>query len=206
MSTASIATSSAGTRRLRSATASAIAIAPLPVPTSTIRNGAAAYTPGPDRELCHHLGEHQVDDMLGLRARDERAPIDGQGDPVELLDAADVGDRLPGGAPLERRADTSPRRPVPTGASPFATTVVRSTPMACASNSSASSRGVSNPSARRRSTPSSTSAFVVVIALDRSESDRDGHVSDLAQDLRTGGAAPAVEEQIDRGVAHLQVR
>jgi hypothetical protein len=43
--------------------------------------------------------------MLRLRSGDERPLVHGQGDAVELLDAADVGDRLTGRATVEGRPE-----------------------------------------------------------------------------------------------------
>ena len=85
----------AGARRPQSATASATATAPLPVPTSTIRSGTAA---GRARRAqpAHDLGLGELDEPLRLGPRDERPRVDAEGQPVELLEAADVGDRLAG--------------------------------------------------------------------------------------------------------------
>ena len=73
---------------------------------------------------------------------------------MELLDLADVGDRLAGLAPDERPRRTAAAAPSPTGASGWAITPVRSIPRMFARRTSASRRGVSEPAARRRSTAS----------------------------------------------------
>ena len=49
------------------------------------------------------VGDRGVDEQLGLRARDQRACVDRQRDPVELLHAAQVGDRLAELAPRDER-------------------------------------------------------------------------------------------------------
>ena len=87
---------------LRSPTASATAIAPLPVPTSTIRSGAAVVSSrvrAPSRRMVSACGE--LDQALRLRSRDQRSRIRLEREPVELLEPAQVGDRLAGGAALE---------------------------------------------------------------------------------------------------------
>ena len=67
--------------------------------------GLGRSRPGPCREPGHDLRQHEVDDVLGLGSRDERPLVDGQRDAVELLDPADVGDRLPVGATGKRRPE-----------------------------------------------------------------------------------------------------
>ena len=115
---------------------SASATAPLPVPRSSTR--------APARQL-----EADLDQQLGLRARDQRAAIDGQ---LEAAEARGVRRcRRPARAPPRggarrpgRRARPGPAtRQLAVGQQPLA----RSTPSTCASSSSASSRGVSQPAA-----------------------------------------------------------
>lgn len=43
-----------------------------------------------------HLGHGKLDQSLGLGSRDQHAPVDGECQPVELLDPPDVGNRLTG--------------------------------------------------------------------------------------------------------------
>ena len=80
-----------------------MAIAPEPVPTSTTRTlrrpdrpRRGGQSPG---DLPLGLGHEQ----LGLRPRDQRPAVYAEGQAVELLDAADVGDGLAGLAPEQRR-------------------------------------------------------------------------------------------------------
>ena len=94
----------------------------------------------------------QLDDPLRLGSRDQGAGVRGEREPVELLEAADVGDRLALLAPGEVRLVGGRRgladRRLGVGDDP-----VRSSPTVRARSSSASSRGLSEPEARRRATP-----------------------------------------------------
>ena len=58
---------------------------------------------GRRRETPHHLGLCQLHQALGLRPRDERSRVDREGEPVELLESPDVGDRLARGTPCQAR-------------------------------------------------------------------------------------------------------
>ena len=90
------------TRRLRRATASATAIAPLPVPTSATRIGSPPR-PGPAPASPGRSASRRMTSPI---AASTRASVSGRGisaraidrerEPVELLDPADVGDRLAG--------------------------------------------------------------------------------------------------------------
>ena len=198
-------------RRRRRATTSAIAIAPLPVPTSTMRTGGEPGGRAADGQPPHDLGLGELDEALGLRARDERAAIDREGQAVELLDAR--GCRRRARRPHGGRGspDTSPpgrRRPAPRGgrARPSGRPRWRA-------RAAAPRRGAGTRTRRRdsRATPSRSSAPTVLIGTSvrsrlRSQPDGDADVADLAQDLRAGRAAPAMEQQVDRRLADAQVR
>ena len=60
-------------------------------------------TAGGAREPGHDRGEGEVDELFGLRTRDEDPVVHGQGDPVELAHAPLVGDGFTGEAPLDER-------------------------------------------------------------------------------------------------------
>jgi len=55
------------------------------------------------RQRGHHRRDRRIHEQLGLRARDQRASVDGQRDPVEFLDAPQVRDRLTCLAPRDQR-------------------------------------------------------------------------------------------------------
>jgi hypothetical protein len=72
---------------------------------------------GGSRSATEHIGdlrEREVHQELGLRPRHERAGVGRQRQAVELLNAADVGHGLAGGAPLEGQCEAR-RRAVPRG-------------------------------------------------------------------------------------------
>ena len=54
-----------------------------------------------EAEPAHDLVLRELDEALRLGPRDQRPRVDLEGEPVELLEPADVGDRLAGRAPLE---------------------------------------------------------------------------------------------------------
>ena len=101
------------------------------------------------------LGDRRVDERLRLRPRDQRPRVDREGEPVELLDPADVGDRLAGRAAASSASSNRAAASGPTGASGWARIVVRSAPIAQPSSTSASSRarlgaGLAQPLGRVR--------------------------------------------------------
>ena len=111
MSTALISTSVGGTRRARRATASATRSRRC---RSRRRRRGAARPGRRPGQAGHDLGDRPVDEELGLGPRDERPRVHRQRDPVELLDAADVGDRLAQFPPVdEGQVAATPRRPRP---------------------------------------------------------------------------------------------
>ena len=59
------------------------------------RSGGDPAGRAADRESTHDLGLREVHETFRLGSRDEGARIDAEGEPVELLDAPDVGHRLP---------------------------------------------------------------------------------------------------------------
>ena len=87
-------------RRRRSATAIATATAPLPVPMSATRRRVPG-TGGRSTSRVADLGDGKLDEPLRLWPRDERSPIDGEGEAHELLEASDVRHRLAGRPPLD---------------------------------------------------------------------------------------------------------
>ena len=101
------------------------------------------------RQPRDDLLQGEVDEGLRLGPRDQGAGVDREGQPVELLEPADVGHGLAGQTPyeiaLERRG-----RSTPTGASGCATTVVRSTPTAWPEQQLGVSRALSDPASRSR--------------------------------------------------------
>ena len=70
-----------------------------------------ARRPHAHHQPPHDLLDRQVDQPLRLGSRDERPGVDGEHEPVELLDAADVRDGLAGQPPVQRR----PERPLRAG-------------------------------------------------------------------------------------------
>ena len=76
-------------------------MAPLPVPDVDDLEVAAPGRPRARGQASHDLVPRQVDEALRLGPRDQCARIDLEGEPVELLDPAQVGDRLAGRPPLE---------------------------------------------------------------------------------------------------------
>ena len=206
-------TSATGTRRFRSSTATAIATAPLPVPTSTTRTGSASSGAARRGEAAHRLGDDGLDEPLRLGPRDQRPSVDREGDPVELLDPADVGDRLAGQPPRQRvlepcrrlRPDRrvgmgEDRRPVDADRERRAAARRRAGPSRSRSAAAARRRSRAAPRTWPRGRSDRRAAGR------RSEPDRDGDVADLAQDLRGRRPAPAVEQQVDRRVADPEVR
>src|SRR6188508_1162831 len=201
-SVATMSRSSGGTRRCRRATARATAIAPLPVPTSATRRTPDRSTPDVNAVITVAIAVSTSSSVSGRGISARASTVSAI--PWNSL----MPRRYATGSPVSRLAISDSYVAVasaPTGASPWAMTAVRSTPIACASSSSASSLGVSDPAARRRSVPASTSARFAVMRV-RSESDGDGDVADLAQDLGAGRAPPAVEQQVDRRITDAQVR
>ena len=98
------ATSSAAAERSTAVTcawgrwwASAMAMAPEPVPTSRMRSGAR------NQLGLYHLVDDCFDQLLGLGARDEDGGRDAEREPIELLFAGDVLDRLVGKTALNQR-------------------------------------------------------------------------------------------------------
>ena len=83
-------------RRLRSSTASAITIVPAPVPTSITRSAGVPAGRGAEISRSTIEATHEVDEQLRLGPRDQGPRIRRQGNPVELLEAPDVGHRLAG--------------------------------------------------------------------------------------------------------------
>ena len=188
--------------RLRSATASATAIAPLPVPTSATEIGGV---PG-------GRGDPARRRRTSASARSTRASVSGRGMSARSSTAyaSPWNSLIPRmyatGSPTSRRASATSywaAGSARTGTSGYATIAVRSTPTALPSSSSASSRGDSDPAARRRSTPARRSSATVAIAQSRM-------VTDTSPTLRRTSALvrapPAMEQQVDRGIADADVR
>ena len=115
------------------------------------RAGRARRGRGAARTISS-LGE--LDEPLGLRARDERPGVGREGQAEELLEPADVGDRLAGSRRVDGLPEAASAAPSPTGASGCA---IDRRPVhariARARSSSASSRAVSEPATRSRSMP-----------------------------------------------------
>ena len=89
------------------------AIAPVPVPTSTTRSAGAPGGPRGGREARGDLGQRGVDEQLRLGSRDQGARVGREREPVELAEAADVGDGLAALAALDgglERLRARPRR------------------------------------------------------------------------------------------------
>jgi hypothetical protein len=86
--------SSATTSGASSSSASVTASAPLPVPMSSTRR---PRRPG-------EVGERELDQQLGLRARDQHRRGDEELAAVELARAGEIGHRLAGGAALDQGA------------------------------------------------------------------------------------------------------
>ena len=152
--------------------------------------------------------ERQVDEPLGLGSRDERPRVDGEGEPVELLDAADVGDRLAGRPPVQRGPERPPRRPArPARRGGRRSSSGRRRPRSRAAARRRAAASRTRPP-RSRSMPSRQERprSVVTARVAASEPDRDGDVADLAQHLGARGPAPAMEQQVDRRLADAQVR
>ena len=101
VSEAKISTSPSIPRRRR-ATARATAIVPAPVPTSAIASGGVPGGPRGAGQPAADLAEREIDEHLRLRPRDQGPGVRRERDAVELLDAADVGDRL-AGLPAQQR-------------------------------------------------------------------------------------------------------
>ena len=70
-------------------------------PSRHPRSGSAGRRPLRMPEPSPHLGLRQLDEAFRLRPRDQGTRVDGECEPVELLDPADVGDRLAGRAALD---------------------------------------------------------------------------------------------------------
>ena len=73
---------------------------------------AQRWRPGRARradEAPHDLQLRQLDELLRLRAWDQRARVDAERQPVELLHPADIGDGLAGRAPVEGRLEARSR-------------------------------------------------------------------------------------------------
>ena len=102
---------------------------PSPVPTSTTRAPVGQ-------------AQRRLDEVLGLRPRDQHAPVDVQLDVPEALGAEDVGDRLALAAAPDGVHERARRVARPARGRESANSIARSTPSAAASSSSASSRGV----------------------------------------------------------------
>ena len=108
-SSASALTSVAQTTTSGSSASSASAIAPEPVPMSATAAVGSASTSArcrrrdPAQPAPLRLLERDLHDLLGLRARDEHAPVDHEVEPAERPRAEHVLQRLAGDAALDQR-------------------------------------------------------------------------------------------------------
>ena len=91
--------------------------------------------------------ERRLDEVLGLRPRDQHARVDVELDRPEALAAEDVGDRLAVAPARGEAHERGARRPARAPGPGRRRSAARSTPIAAASSSSASSRGDSTPAA-----------------------------------------------------------
>ena len=105
-------------RRRRRAASSATAIAPVPVPTSATRSAGRPGGRGVPASRAQTSAERGVDEQLRLGPRDEGRAIGREREPVELAEAADVGDRLARARGARRRASNACRAPPPRRARP----------------------------------------------------------------------------------------
>ena len=124
---------------------------------------------------------HRFDQPLGLRPRDQRPRVDREGDPEELLDAADVGDGLAGQAP--RHAVLEPRRRLRSDRRLGMGQDRRSGRPRRRRQGAPRRRAGRTRSRRRGAARSRSRAARRTWPRGRSEPDRDRHVADLAEDL-----------------------
>ncbi len=170
-------------------------------------DGCAPAGRAADGESPHHLGLGELDEALGLGPRDQRPGVDREGQSVELLEAADVGDGLAGSPSFQRGpigglgidADRAPR------GGPGS----RSGPRRRRGRAAARRRAAASPSrlAMQALDP------LVEQRPDRRHGARTRPQSRIVTATsptlrRTSalvGPAPAVEQEVDRGLADAQV-